>query len=72
MRAKTKVNKNVTNNVTYWEGALRDAERGLGAAQRAVASWKAAIRTCRERIAAGAPWPGTQSVNHLQEQQHSE
>lgn len=65
------VKKNVTNKVTnQWTEALRDAEAGLEKAQRAVASWKATIQTCRKKIAAGAPWPG-QLTDQNSEQQHS-
>ena len=72
MRAKIKVNKNVTTNVTFWEEALRDAERGLDIAQREIASWKATIRTCRKRIAEGALWPSMQSPGQDSGQQHSD
>ncbi|MGA7375308.1 MAG: hypothetical protein WBW36_03110 [Candidatus Sulfotelmatobacter sp.] len=65
------VKENVKDGVNIWERALRDAELGLDKAQKKVASWKATIRTCQKRLAEGAAWPGTQSADQSQEQQHS-
>jgi hypothetical protein len=71
MPVTKKVKTNVTMYVTNWEGALRDAEEGLRKAQRAVASWKATIQTCRRRMAERAPWPGAQSEGQDSGQQHN-
>lgn len=48
-----------------WQSALEDAEKGLENALRDVAQWKQTVRICRERVRAGAPWPGLDVANSI-------
>jgi hypothetical protein len=50
--------------------ALNDAQVGLEKAKQTVASWKATIQVCRQKIAEGAPWPGGNSDSTIGTQQH--
>jgi uncharacterized UPF0160 family protein len=61
------VKNNVTNDVTGWREALRDAEAGLDKTTKEVASWKATIRLFRKRIAEDASFPLPTAIEH----QHS-
>jgi hypothetical protein len=53
-----------------WNKALSDAKAQLTHARALVADWEWVIKTCKERIADGTPWP-TQTDDQSQKQQHS-
>jgi hypothetical protein len=44
-------------NLTKWDNAIADAERGIDRLKRA-------IETCREMKAAGEAWPGSIPSSH--------
>jgi hypothetical protein len=63
---KNNVSDSVNSVADGWSEALSDAQKGFHQAQHNLAKWRAAIRVIRERVAAGAPWPATQSKGHAE------
>jgi hypothetical protein len=51
----SKRDSHVNNNLSGWDKAIADAEKGI-------ARLKAAIEDCKAKKAAGEPWPGERSL----------
>jgi hypothetical protein len=48
----SKQDKDQEKTLSKWDNAIQDAEKGIKRLERA-------IRICREKRAAGEPWPGS-------------
>lgn len=47
-----------------WKQALGDAEKQLRLARTTADEWESVVRTCREKIAKDAPWPGESATQN--------
>jgi hypothetical protein len=52
----SKRDKKQCKSLSGWDKAIADAQKGIDRLKRA-------IETCREKKAAGEPWPGDQPTN---------
>jgi len=54
-----------------WKRALIEAERQINEYKRKIHELNGSVKIMQEKIAAGEPWPGTQSADHSEGRQHS-
>jgi len=57
--------------LTGWDMLIQDASRQIDAAKQRIALLKKTLKNLERVRDSGQPWPGTQSADQSQEQNHS-
>jgi len=67
----SKTDKKIDKSRIGWKRALAEAERQINLYKRKIHALNGSMKIMQEKIAAGEPWPGTQSADHSEGRQHS-
>ena len=63
--------KKIDKTSKGWKAALAEAERQIKQYKQKIHELNGSVRIMQEKIASGEDWPGTQSPDRSESQQHS-